>query len=562
MPVTLRQIAGALEIGVLGAVDAEDASVISDGLTSAAADQRIRLDIFDAEELPADLVLALADALARKVALAIYPYSLSLAGRLSRLGLPAQPVPLPPAEPRPERIAALALVGSANSLEPILTLVEHLPLGEASLFVLQHVAEDRVNLLDRLLQQKTTYRVLMPHHLTPVEPGTIYVAPPGHHMKIAHGTVYLTSDREQKFARPSIDELLFSLAEEYGPRAWAVVACGYGEDGPAGCLALRGKRGLVLTLDDPRCGEARLLPDRVRQAGASDQDLPLSALLSVCAAALAGPTPVSLTLFAEALWQIAGIDVRACQREALERRVEALMRKLGKRDFADFQRTIFHSAAARDLVAAEITIGVSEFFRHPAQFRAIGEELLPYLATFPNIKVWSAGCAAGEEAYSLAILLDRSGLAGRARIFATDANAFLLGQASTGLYPAAILEPGAGNFTEAGGTGGLGEHFTRHGQVLRIVDRIRASTVFFHHSLTCLAPFNQFELIICRNVLIYFEHAMQVNILQLFFKSLHPDGFLVLGPNDGLGHLARELGFVPNDETSHIYRKAADTDHG
>ena len=546
-------------MGVLGTLESapEQAELMAQ-LALAGSGDALQLDFYDADTLAPELIAALAGCLDRGVRLKIVAYHSLLGHCLLRLGLPVQQFvgPRPSAPQAPYQ--ALALAGSANSLDKMLSIVGHLPLAEVAVFVAQHVAEDQVNLLDQLLQVRTAYRVLMPQHLVPVAPGTIYVAPPGHHMKVAHGLVYLTRDRKIEFARPSIDALFESLAGEYGERALAVLLCGFGQDGVAGCAALKKAGACVIVEDADDCAAARVLPAAARAAGAFDYVLKHAAIASVAAAAVgaaqAEPAGPLLDLFLDALWQQYGYDFRGYQRDSLTRRFKTLMGQFGTPVFCDFQRAVLSDPLLFERLVAEISVGVTGFFRHPEQFQLLREEVLPYLRSFPVIKLWSAGCATGEEAYSLAILLDELGLLEKSRLFATDLNHYLLALAKSALFPLATLDSSRDNYRKSGGQGAFDTHVDIGARYLSLKPRLRKNTLFYRHSLVDSGIFNEFQLIVCRNVLIYFDVDLQKKVLERFARSLHRDGFLLLGPQDGLSHLARLQGFEPHAQGSHLYR--------
>jgi chemotaxis protein methyltransferase CheR len=517
---------------------------------------------FDADTLPPELIEAIAAALDRGIEVKVRAYRPLLAHGLSRLSLPVLLVPLPPPRALLARCRAVALAGSANSLDKVLGIVEALPDSDVAVFIAQHVQEDQENLLDRLLKVRTDYTVVMPQNLMAIQPHTIYVAPPGHHMKVAHGLVYLTRDRKISYARPSIDVLFESLATEYGPDALAVLLCGYGEDGVAGCAAVHAAGGCVLVEDSSECGDASLLPDSARSAGQYDHLAKHRAIASIAAAAVSPRSRAAnatdgplLNLFLEAFREHTGYDFRNYQQGTLERRIANLIHSCGFDSFFDFQRAALSNPLVTQRLLTELSINVTEFFRHPEQFRQLRQEVLPYLASFPLIKVWSAGCATGEEAYSLAMLQDELGLLGKSRIFATDINRYLLELAQAGLFPKEVLEKSRDNYRDAGG-----EDFSRHiedrGRYLKVARRLRERVLFHHHALGQDGVFNEFELIVCRNVMIYFDPDLQRRVFALFAQSLHREGFLLLGPSDGLRSLARECGFRPDAVGEHIYRHA------
>ncbi|WP_300331417.1 CheR family methyltransferase [Accumulibacter sp.] len=547
-------------IGVLGRLQsaAERAELLALLDEPSVANEALELDVYDADTLPAPITEALVRLLDRGCTLRIVAYRPLLVHCLTRLGLPVRQVArndgLTPLEP----CRALVLGGSANSLDKILQIVSHLPVSEAVVFVVQHVQEDAMNWLDRLLQTRTGYSVLMPQHLVPVAPGTIYVAPPAHHLKVAHGLIYVTRDRKVRHARPSIDTLFESVAGEYGKGALGVLLCGFGHDGVDGCAALHKAGGCVIVEDGDDCGDARVLPDAARHAGHFDQVMKCPAIASVAAAAVVGPhaepSGELLDLFLEALWRQYAYDFRGYQRDSLTRRIKNLMGRFGLPGFADFQRAVLSQRPLIERMVAEISVGVTGFFRHPEQFRLLRDEVLPYLASFSVLKVWSAGCATGEEAYSLAILLDELGLLARTRLFATDINDHLLDLAGSGLFPTESLPSSRADYLASGGVGDFAAYVEQGSRYLKIRQRVREAVLFHRHSLVTEGVFNEFQLIVCRNVMIYFDRDVQRRVLRLFARSLHPDGFLVLGPRDGLIQTAREEGFVPHFGDAQIYR--------
>jgi chemotaxis protein methyltransferase CheR len=233
------------------------------------------------------------------------------------------------------------------------------------------------------------------------------------------------------------------------------------------------------------------------------------------------------------------------QQGTLERRVDKLVRLMGERDFFEFQREVLSDPAAFQHFFLEMSINVTSFFRHPDQFRLLREEVLPYLDSFPLIKVWSAGCATGEEAYSLAFLLDELGILDKTYLFATDMNPHVLRQAEAGLFPISCLEESRLNYQLSGGKRRFDDFVENvHGMYLKVPERIRRRILFHHHSLVHDGVFNEFQLIVCRNVLIYFVPALQKKVMERFANSLHRDGFLMLGPSESLGSGAGERWFT------------------
>lgn len=567
MNITWQLNAQLQRIGVLGPVrdELEQARIIT-LLEQSDPALPLQIDFYDADTLSAAIVAALSRCLQRAQGFRIVTYHYLLTHHLMRLDLPVQPVPTKSELRSKPPCRALALAGSANSLDKILAIIEQLPLGELTVFIVQHVQENQINLLDELLKVRTAYRVLMPQQMTAVQPGTIYVAPPGHHMKVAHGLVYLTRDQPVCHARPSIDELFDSLALEYQDSLLAILLCGFGKDGVAGCASLKAAGACVIIEHGADCGTACVLPNAAIAAGQLDQVATLPVIISLCAAAVDGGdhqlSEAQLVPLTRAIFSHYHYDFQGYRHDSLKRRLTNLMSKFNLPRLLDFERALFADPTLFNRLVSEISVAVSAFFRHPEQFRLLRERIFPYLASFPVIKLWSAGCATGEEPYSLAIVLAEAGLLQRCRLFATDFNAYLIEVARTGLFPLSALELSRANYANSGGTEPVEKYIQSNGKYLSIPDNIRAAPLFHRHSLVDEGIFNEFQLIICRNVMIYFKPEHQRKILKRFSQSLHRDGFLVLGPQDGVQHLARAAGFVPYVPGSHIYRLESGHAHG
>jgi chemotaxis protein methyltransferase CheR len=546
-------------IGVLGHLDSAESQMellrLLEGMDNS---MHIQLDFYDADTLPVSIVEAICRLLDATQSLKISSYQNLLTHSLMRIGIPVRQVWNSQRATKTKPYKVLALGGSANSLDKMIRIITNLPQADIHVFVVQHVPENQQNLLDQLLRACTDYQVLMPHHMMPLETRTIYVAPPGHHMKIAHGQIYLTRDRLIQYARPSIDALFHSVAHEFGERVLAVLLCGYGRDGVAGCASLKQAGACVIAEDGCECADARILPDTAQQEGVCDLVLKLPAISSMIAAGMlpldAALTPHSLELFAEAIWSHYYFDFRAYQHDSLMRRLSNTMTRWRVAGFFELQRAIFCDAALFDRMLAEVSVGVSAFFRHPEQCKIIREEILPYIDSFPVIKIWSAGCAGGEEAYSFGMMLHEANMHRKSRLFATDFNSYLIDLAKNGLFPLKCLENSRDNYQRSGGHKQFDDFVQVGTRYFSVAEHLHGNVLFHRHSLIDEGVFNEFQMIVCRNVMIYFNSDMQRQVLERFAQSLHRDGFLVLGPQDGLDQLVRATGFIPYMRASHIYR--------
>ncbi|MCZ0962635.1 CheR family methyltransferase [Paracoccus benzoatiresistens] len=264
---------------------------------------------------------------------------------------------------------------------------------------------------------------------------------------------------------------------------------------------------------------------------------------------------VELDLFLEALHRRWHYDFRSYSRASLIRRADLARERLGCATLSDLQGRLLRDATILPDVIDAMTVQVSELFRDPGYYLALRREVIPHLRTFPSLKVWVAGCADGEELYSLAILFREEGLFDRTIFYATEINRRALARAEAGVYAIDRLPAFSQNYQKAGGTGTLADHYTAaYGRVA--FDRgLRDRTVFTEHNLATDQVFSEVHLISCRNVLIYFDSTLQDRALGLFAEALTRGGFLGLGSHETLRFSPHAGCFAPFDEPVRIWRR-------
>ena len=271
------------------------------------------------------------------------------------------------------------------------------------------------------------------------------------------------------------------------------------------------------------------------------------------------PTPASfdieLRLFLEAIYLKYEYDFRHYARSSLKRRVAAAMARFGCGTVTALQERVLHDAQAFPILLDFLTVQVSEMFRDPSYFRALREDVLPVLRTYPSLRLWVAGCSYGEEAYSLAVLLREEGLLDRTRIYATDINPAALRGAESGVYDIARLPAFTENHRLSGARSSLSDHYTA-GYGRAVLDAsLREHVVFSDHSLATDAVFAEVQLISCRNVLIYFDRELQDRALGLFHEALSHRGFLGLGAKETIRFSSRAADFKQLSTRERIFRK-------
>ncbi|ATX80598.1 chemotaxis protein methyltransferase CheR [Mariprofundus aestuarium] len=511
---------------------------------------------FDARLLPGKLIKVLASHSSGVKPLRIRTHHPSLSHYLNKLKINSRNDLAISENKRHPTFKALALGGSADSLAKILHIIESLQLSELTVFIVQHVSEDQTNLLDKLLKMRTDYSVLMPHHMMPVEPGTIYIAPPGHQLRIHEQQVYLTRDRKVRFARPSIQVLFESLAYEYESSLMVALLCGYGDDGVEALKVLRDKGATVL-IESPEECEAKNLPQNGIDSGHYDHVLSRKGIQSFfSSAAIKNSLPDLHTIssFLEAVREQYGYDFTEYQSGTLQRRIEVMLKSCGAADFFSLQRDVLTNPEAFDLLFSSLSINVTTFFRSPEQLDYLRQKVFPFLESFPHTKIWVAGCSSGEEAYSLAILLKEAGLLQRTTIYATDINSSILYEAKNGIYSCQKMDEYQDNYRLSGGARRFADYIEKQGDIFSIAPELRERVLFFRHSLVNEAVFNEFQLILCRNVIIYFSNKLQNHVMQLFSRSLHRDGFLTLGDKESLSLGDGNRYFKAENKEKKVYR--------
>ena len=266
---------------------------------------------------------------------------------------------------------------------------------------------------------------------------------------------------------------------------------------------------------------------------------------------------IELPLLLEAVYSKYHYDFRGYAASSLKRRLTQAMERFGCRTLSQLQDRLLHEAGLFPALLDFLTVQVSEMFRDPAYFRALREKVVPLLRTYPSLKVWVAGCSAGEEVYSMAILLHEEGLLERSLIYATDINAGALERAQAGIYDAARIGGFTENHRKSGARSSLSDYYTAaYGKA--VFDKsLKTNIVFADHSLSTDSAFSEVQLVSCRNVLIYFDRALQDRVLGLFRDSLCRKGFLGLGAKESLRFSSQSYAFSDFAASDKIFQKEA-----
>ena len=442
-------------------------------------------------------------------------------------------------------------------------------------FVLvQHLAPDHKSILSDLIRRYTRMSVFEVEDGMVVQPNCAYIIPPGRDMAFLNGTLQLLEPSEPRGQRLPIDFFFRSLALDQHERAIGIVLSGTGSDGTMGVRAIKGEGGMVMA-QNTASTECDGMPRSAIATGLVDYELPpaeMPAQLIAFAAHAFGKLPRVTTLpvpkAENALKKIfillraqTGHDFSLYKPSTTHRRIERRMAVHQIEAIDGYVKFLQQTSAEVEALFRDLLIGVTNFFRDPEAFQVLEDQVIPkvFAGKPPGavIRIWTAGCSTGEEAYSIAILLVERIEALRqsytVQIFATDIDSHAIATARAGLYPASIaadLSPER-----------LARFFTAEadGSAYRIHKNIRDLLVFSEQDVIKDPPFSKLDLITCRNLLIYLGSELQRKLIPLFHYALKPDGWLFLGTSEGIGEF--DMLFSVLDRKAKLYQRREDL-HG
>lgn len=262
---------------------------------------------------------------------------------------------------------------------------------------------------------------------------------------------------------------------------------------------------------------------------------------------------LELELLLLAIYRLSGYDFRNYMRSSIMRRAHSRMNAEKLPSITSLTEKIIHDERVLSHILKDFSINVTEMFRDPAFFKALREEVIPLLKDLPEIRIWHAGCSTGEEVYSMAILIEEEGLSDRTKIYATDMNETVLKKAQSGTMPLHKMQAYTKNYILAGGKKSFSEYYSADSEAAHLNDSLKKNMVFAQHNLVTDGSLNEFHLIICRNVLIYFNLQLQQQVFRLFDSSLSHGGFLGLGTKESV---RMDQGFLEAfNPKEKIYRK-------
>lgn len=470
-------------------------------------------------------------------------------------------------------VAKTRIVGigaSAGGLVAIEQFLMQTPADSGMAYVVvQHLDPTQKALLPELLQRITSMPVREAQQNMPVAPNSVYVIPPNTELSVVDGLLKLAEPAEPRGLRLPVNVLFSSLASAQNERAIAVVLSGMGADGTLGLQAIKAVGGLTAA-QEPASAQFDSMPKSAIAAGCADIVAPAEKLPGCILAYVAQVPDPAITMtdgtpapaLAEPLKQIVNLlqghtrhDFSLYKPSTLHRRIERRMAIHGLASLPLYVEFLQHNAQEIDLLFKELLIGVTHFFRDPAMWDYLADVAVPDLlarhSAEPNLRAWCVGCSTGEEAYSLAMVFSEAVQRMpephnfTLQIFASDLSPDAIATARRGQYPLAIKSHVSAER--------LARFFSAHENHYQISPNIRDMVLFAQHDVVLDPPFTKLNLIVCRNLLIYFDALLQRRLLPLFHYSLRADGILVLGSSETVGR-SHHL-FVPSHSKLRVYQR-------
>ncbi len=463
-------------------------------------------------------------------------------------------------------LAVVAIGASAGGLSALRQLFEGVPSDTgASFVVVVHLSPEHESYLADLLQPSCTMPVQQVADTVQLEPDHVYVIPPNRNLSTIDTHLRLTELEEERRERAPIDHFFRTLADTHDGHAIGLVLTGTGSDGALGMRRIKERGGITL-VQDPAEAEYDGMPQSAIATGAVDMILPLHDMPAYLVR-LIRSVPSRRMRDADSLQEDqrralqriltqvrarSGRDFSRYKESTVLRRVTRRMQLQDRASLPDYLELLRTSAPEAQALADELLINVTEFFRDPVVFETLEARVVPGLfadkGAKGHVRAWSVGCATGEEAYSLAILLLEEAVRHddppQIQVFATDLHERSLSRAREGLYPETIetnVSPER-----------LRRFFKREAGGYRVRKEVREAVVFTPHNLLGDPPFSRLDLVSCRNVLIYLQRDIQRDVIDLFHYALVPDGVLLLGNSETI---ERGESFRMVDQESCVYRK-------
>lgn len=514
----------------------------------------INITFFDAKHIPEILLKELV-LLSKTKKIQIFVFNRVVYSYLYKLGVD---VTFSKKKPDDKNIIkALGIGGSAGSLEYIKYILNELINTDATIFIIQHISEESTTKLSSILKESTKLTVKEAENNEIIQEKYVYITPAGFHTEVKNGKIVLNQNPLVNFARPSIDVLFDSLGEYYKSNLATILLSGYNDDGSHSLVNLK-KYGSKILIQDPKeCIQNELLINAIRTKN-YDYIMPIPEISHYINRNIVRNTESinikdsELYDFLNKINEVYGYDYKNYSKDNVLRMIKKEMKNNSIFDFKQLQKLVFEDYSNFESLFLTLSINVTEFFRNPEVFKFVKEHVFEYLRSFPSIKIWCSACSTGEEAYSLAIMLKENGLLEKTQIYATDMNTYMIEQAKSGFFSKETIEKGSENYSATICPFNFKDYFDDLDKCYQIKKEIKENILFFEHSLLNEGIINEFDVIFCRNVLIYFNQELFNKTINLFYKSLTDGGFLILGKGEDI---VNSTDFSIYNSLNKVYKK-------
>jgi two-component system CheB/CheR fusion protein len=473
----------------------------------------------------------------------------------------------------------IAIGASSGGLEAISAFFDYTPLDSVSYIIIQHLSADFKSQMAQLLDRHSKLQVVEAIENVDIKSNTVYLIPSTKFMIVKKGRLILSDKKDQPRPHMTIDYFFSSLAKERGDKAIGIILSGTGNDGSKGIEAIKEAGGIVL-VQDPATANFKGMPEAGIATGCVDLILSPEAMPQIIddyvkdgVLELLTDQPsaqISEAELAQILTLIKGnlpLDFTDYKRPTIIRRIKRRMVALNFNKVEKYHHYLNGNAGEVALLANDFLISVTSFFRDPEAFKIIEETVIPEIIKKNHtevLKIWVAGCATGEEAYSLAMLikehLNKHPKNIEIKIFASDISKAALDTASKGIYPESIIKTVSKER--------LQQFFTREGTGYKVKHDIRKMLIFAQHDLTKNPPYCNIDLISCRNLLIYLNVALQQKVFAMLHFGLKQGGYLFLGPSesasvvkDGFNEISAKWNILKSNKTGRAIRFDSFTSH-
>lgn len=434
-------------------------------------------------------------------------------------------------------IDIILIGGSADSTPKIINILSNININNLSVIIVQHIDSKKENHFDKTLQKAIQKTVLFAENGMSIEKSKVYLAPKNKHLKISDDGYFLLDDSAKyNAARPSISVSYRSFSQYYKNKLLVVQECGYEVDGIDSLSYVKNNKSMIIIQDDIECEAKSMVINalvlNIYDYKLSQQDI--IEFINFVTKSFNNEEWINYLLVE--IRNRYSYDFTMYKSDLIKRRLEVFRLKHSIPSLEKTIEVILYNKSAFKGFFLELSINVTELFRNPRSFIKIEKLLSEQYTEGVHLKVWSAGCSSGEEVYSLAMLLDEFGYLDKSIIYATDFNSVVIDEAKNGIYPLKYYNIAKENIKELNLNMDLDKYVIKYDDFIKINDKIHQKTHFFTHNLAVDGSFNEFDIIICKNVIIYFDDILLEIVFKLIYDSLKVGGHLVLGESESIYH--------------------------